>query len=198
MWHERKISPSMLERKTLDFTLNLKSISEEGRFAGYASVFDLVDNQRDVILPGAFADTIRERVPDIKMLWQHSQQDPIGYFTAMFEDACGLYVEGQLLLDVQRAREALALLKSGVLRGLSIGYSPVRYAIDPDTGIRRISAVELWEVSLVTFPANAAANVTVVKQGFMEEDFPEDAIIIRSGALMKLSDAIDRAFAALR
>jgi len=84
----------------------------------------------------------------------------------MFEDAYGLYVEGQLLLDVQKGREALALLRVGALSGLSIGYSPVRYPMDNETGVRLLAEVDLWEVSLVTFPANAAANVTVVKSTF--------------------------------
>jgi HK97 family phage prohead protease len=98
------------------------------------------------------------------MLWQHQQDEPIGVFERMFEDKRGLYVEGSLLLDVQRANEAHSLLKAGVVKGLSIGYSPLRYKIDEKTGVRVLAEVELWEVSLVTFPANAAANVTVVKQ----------------------------------
>lgn len=178
------LSPAMRERKRLDFTLNLKSISEEGRFAGYASVFDVVDNQRDVIVRGAFAGTIRNRVSEIKLLWQHRMDEPIGVFTAMFEDARGLYVEGQLLKNVARAQEALALLKAGAISGLSIGYSPLRYTLDPDTGIRMIREVELWEVSLVTFPANAAANVTVVKSAAPAQ-------------MVALSDALDRAIETL-
>jgi len=163
MYHDRKIGASMRERKNLACSLELKSIDAEGRFAGYASVFNVLDNQKDIILRGAFADTIHDRVSQIKLLWQHQTGEPIGVFTAMFEDSRGLYVEGKLLLNVQRAREALVLLKSGAVTGLSIGYSPVRYTIDPDTGIRRLAEVDLWEVSLVTFPANDQAAVTVVK-----------------------------------
>lgn len=163
MYYEKKISASMRERKTLDFTLELKSLDEQGRFAGYASVFNVVDSQRDIIVRGAFAQTLRGRVGEIKLLWQHQQEEPIGVFDRVFEDARGLYVEGRLLLNVQRAKEAHTLLKAGALSGLSIGYSPVRYKIDAKSGIRHLSEVELWEISLVTFPANAAANVTVVK-----------------------------------
>ncbi|MBV8938844.1 MAG: HK97 family phage prohead protease [Alphaproteobacteria bacterium] len=153
----------MRERKKLAVPLTLKSLDESGRFAGYASVFGVVDAQRDIMLRGAFADSIRGRAAQVRLLWQHKQDEPIGYFTEMFEDARGLYVEGRLLPEVARAREALALLKAGALRGLSIGYSPTRYTVDPETGVRRLSAVDLWEVSLVTFPANAQAEVTVVK-----------------------------------
>ena len=160
---ENKISASMRERKHLQFPLMIKSIDGEGRFAGYASVFDVVDSQRDIILPGAFAQTLKGRTGDIKLLWQHQQDEPIGTFTKLFEDRHGLYAEGQLLLGVRRAKEAFMLLKSGAVNGLSIGYSPVHYTIDDATGIRTLSEVDLWEISVVTFPANAAANMTVVK-----------------------------------
>jgi HK97 family phage prohead protease len=185
MYSDQKISATMRERKRLGFTLELKSLDAQGRFAGYASVFDVVDNQRDIILGGAFARTLRERTHEIKLLWQHQQEEPIGVFDRMFEDARGLYVEGTLLLDVQRAMEAYTLLKAGAISGLSIGYSPVRYRIDAQTGIRLLAEVELWEVSLVTFPANAAANVTVVKGG-------EDA------QWRQLAMALDKAAMALR
>ncbi len=147
----------------MSFSLQVKSVDGLGKFAGYASVFDVVDNQKDLMLKGAFADTLKQGVQHIKLLWQHLQSEPIGVFDRMFEDAYGLYVEGRLLLDVQKAKEAHALLKEGAISGLSIGYSPVKYRIDNETGVRLLAAVELWEVSLVTFPANAAANVTVVK-----------------------------------
>jgi HK97 family phage prohead protease len=98
-------------------------------------------------------------------------------------------VKGRLLLELQRAREAYTLLKEGALGGLSIGYSPTRYSYD-DAGVRHIAEVELWEVSLVTFPANAAAGITVVKSA--------DAGYVRSGELIGLQDAIDRALSAIR
>ena len=163
MFIDRKISPTMRERKKLDFNLELKALDAQGRFAGYASVFNIVDSQRDIILRGAFAHSVKGRTAEIKLLWQHQQEEPIGVFDRIFEDARGLYVEGRLLLDVARAREAYSLLKAGALSGLSIGYSPVRYKIDAKNGVRRLMEVDLWEVSLVTFPANEAANVTVVK-----------------------------------
>ncbi|MDX1974459.1 MAG: HK97 family phage prohead protease [Rickettsiales bacterium] len=164
MHYEKKISANMRERKRLGFNLHIKSLDNTGRFAGYASVFDMVDSQRDMMLRGAFMATVKNRVQDIKLLWQHQQDEPIGVFEAVFEDMHGLYVEGRLLLDVARAKEAYTLLKSGAISGMSIGYSPVRYRIDAETGVRKLAEVDLWEISLVTFPANAAANVTVVKQ----------------------------------
>lgn len=189
MTYTKKISATMRERKRLCFNLELKSIDAEGRFAGYASVFDVVDNQKDVIIKGAFSNTLKGRISHIKMLWQHQQDEPIGIFDRMFEDAHGLYVEGRLLLDVQRGREALALLKSGAISGLSIGYSPLRYRIDANTGVCILSEVELFEVSLVTFPANDAAGITVVKS--MER-------LVHGNDLIALQDALDRALATLR
>lgn len=163
MYNDKRIGPTMRERKRLRCPLHLKSLDSHGRFAGYASVFGVIDQQRDIMLPGAFAGTLKGRAGDVKLLWQHQQEEPIGVFDRLFEDARGLYVECRLLLGVQKANEAYLLLKAGAVSGLSIGYSPVRYTLDAGSGVRRLSEVELWEVSLVTFPANGRANVTVVK-----------------------------------
>lgn len=191
----------MRERKRLNFCLDLKSIDGQGRFAGYASVFNVVDNQRDIILKGAFFNTIRGRIGEIKLLWQHQQDEPIGIFTRIFEDARGLYVEGELLLDVQRAKEAHTLLKAGAISGLSIGYSPVHYKIDAKTGVRLLTEIELWEISLVTFPANAAAGVTVIKQ--QEKSLSQDEIAewnqsLKSGQVLQLAHMLDNAIAILK
>lgn len=161
--YERKISNTMFEHKRTQATLDIKALEENGVFAGYASVFDVVDSQADVMLRGAFEQSIAARAENVKLLWQHAQDEPIGVVEQLREDVHGLYIKGRLLMDVARAREAYALLKAGVIKGLSIGYSPMRYRIDRASGVRYLSAVELWEVSLVTFPANDAAQVTVVK-----------------------------------
>jgi HK97 family phage prohead protease len=198
---EKKISSSMREQKTLQFKLDVKSIDNSGRFAGYASVFDMVDNQRDVIIRGAFSRSIKDRVHSIKLLWQHQQDEPIGVFDSIFEDEHGLYVEGRLLFEVQRAREAYELLKSGAIRGLSIGYSPVRYRIDATTGVRILSEVDLWEVSLVTFAANEAASVTVVKQFepiLTNHEIEQWNQAAQTGGLIELSGALDRAISTLK
>ncbi|MCI5049582.1 MAG: HK97 family phage prohead protease [Rickettsiales bacterium] len=162
-FYERKVARTMRENKKHTFELELKSIDEQGRFAGYASVFDIIDNQRDVVVKGAFLETLQDRISEIKLLWQHQLDTPIGYFTNMFEDARGLYVEGQLMLSLGKAREALDLMQSGVVKGLSIGFTPIRYYTDPDTGVRYLTKVALYEVSLVTMPANEQSRVSVVK-----------------------------------
>lgn len=156
----------------LDVPFELKTIQtltgddgvEVGVFEGLASTFGNQDMVGDVVEPGAFAATIA-RPGRIKMLWQHDARAPIGVWEDIRETAAGLEVKGRLVLQVQRAREALALLKAGAVDALSIGFSVMRGGADFDRerGLRRIKAVELWEISVVTFPANPAARVDRIK-----------------------------------
>lgn len=151
--------------KHMNYNFELKSFGDTGAFAGYASVFNTVDNQQDVMLPGAFKKSLVEKITPsaTKLLWQHQADEPIGILNTIREDSYGLYVAGDLLLGLQRGQEAYELLKSGAINGLSIGYKPVEYSYDPANGVRYLSDVELWEVSLVTFPANEKAGVTQLK-----------------------------------
>lgn len=185
-FHERKVSASQREHKRLDMQLNVKTIDGDGLFAGYGSVFNLVDSQRDMVLPGAFSETLARRGGDVKLLWQHDAKEPIGRIEEMREDGQGLFIRGRLLLDVSRAREAYALMRAGVVSGLSIGYSPVRYRVDPDTGVRLLAKLDLWEISLVTFPANDAARVTVVKQDALPTGEEKAAYLAMTRALQCL------------
>jgi hypothetical protein len=139
-------------------------MQEDGKFAGYASVFGIIDSQNDVVMKGAFQNSLKKRAGDVKLLWQHQVGEPIGVFSLIREDSHGLYVEGRLLLDLQRGREAYSLLKNGAIKGLSIGYSVVAADYNGDDNIRLITDLQLWEISLVTFPANEAAVVTSVKE----------------------------------
>lgn len=132
-------------------------------------MFNNVDSQRDRVHPGAFKASIRERDKPVQLLWQHQWEKPIGVITALFEDARGLYMKGKLLLEVEQAREAYALLKAGVVRGLSIGYSVKRSRRSMDSGVRELLDLNLWEISLVTMPANEAAQVTVVKSRITDD-----------------------------
>lgn len=153
-----------MDQKTYEFPLDLKSMEENGHFAGYASVFNVEDNHSDIILSGAFANSLRGKRygKDIKLLWQHKSEEPIGIFTKIVEDEHGLFVEGKLLLQVQRAQEAYALIRSGALKGLSIGFIVKQYDHN-DNGARLIYEADLWEISLVTFPANDKAQITAFK-----------------------------------
>ncbi|MBM3602242.1 MAG: HK97 family phage prohead protease [Alphaproteobacteria bacterium] len=148
------------------FSLATKSVGERGQFEGYASIFALTDRQQDQVMPGAFRKSlIRARVDQNppKLLWQHDPSQVIGVWQEVREDQQGLYVRGQLLMELPKAQEAYVLLKSGAIDGLSIGYEVVKAMRDRQTGIRHLLEVSLWEISLVTFAANQAARVTAVK-----------------------------------
>lgn len=199
---EHKVAQPVPQQAQYSCALALKSLSDEGVFAGYASVFNVVDSQHDMILPGAFASTLYGRKREIKLLWQHDMREPIGVIEEVREDVNGLYVKGRLLMEIARAREAYSLLKKGVVSGLSIGYSPLRYRLDADSGVRVLQSVDLWEISLVTFPANQAARVTVVKQATPREPHASEHKLwqqaVSSGEAMRFAAALERATTALR
>jgi len=151
----------VLSRKS--YPMEIKQISDEGYFSGYGSVFDVVDDWDDVIVRGAFAETLQSKTP--VMLWQHDSAEPIGVYERVYEDEIGLWVEGRLLLDLEKGREAYILLKNRAIRGLSIGFLPIVWEDEMRNRkkIRVIKSIDLWEVSLVTFPANKKAVVDEVK-----------------------------------
>ncbi len=137
------------------------TLLEEHRIEGYASVFGVHDKGGDIVAPGAYAvalKLLRRRGDKVRMLWQHDPGEPIGIWDEVFEDAHGLFVRGRLLPDVARAREAQALLMAGAVDGLSIGYRTVRAEKLPQGG-RRLIELDLWEVSLVTFPMQIEARI---------------------------------------
>lgn len=147
----------------LHAAFHTKAVDAEGMFEGYASIFDLVDDGRDAVARGAFGRSLAAKGPlGIKLLWQHDPGEPVGLLEEIREDGRGLYVKGRLLLDVQRAREALALMRCGALDGLSIGYH-TRKARHDSRGIRVLEDVDLWEISLVTFPMQRAARIAAFK-----------------------------------
>jgi len=159
-------------REIRAFPLHIKSAGEDGTVEGYGSMFGVRDAYDDVIAAGAFAASLAAHkaagtMP--AMLWQHSSAEPIGVWTEMVEDAKGLKIKGQLALTTARGKEAHELLKMGALNGLSIGFMSRQWEYDRDTDIRTLTEVDLWEVSLVTFPANQAARVTNVKAGDIAE-----------------------------
>ena len=160
-------SVSGRQHKRVD--LALEDVSGDGRFSGYASLFGAVDLGRDVIEPGAFAASLKRRGPsDVRMLYQHDPEQPIGRWLSIREDARGLHVEGRLALGVARAREVHELMKSGALDGLSIGFQTLRARNEAKAGVRRILSADLWEISVVTFPMQPGARVTAVKAAGMQ------------------------------
>jgi len=137
----------------------------DGTVEGYASLFGEIDQARDMVVRGAFAETLAQRpVRRIPMLFQHDPSEPIGIWLELREDHRGLYARGRLIPEVARARELLSLLRAGAVDGLSIGFKTVKGRVDPKTRIRSLSTVDLWEISIVTFPLLAGARVQAVKQ----------------------------------
>jgi uncharacterized protein len=154
-----------LERKDLD--LEIKLAGGEGRFAGHGSIFGLKDSDGDIVAPGAFTQSLSERKAKgrpLPILWQHKSSEPLGVYDVAAEDGRGLYLEGRLLVDaIPKAREAFELLKCNAITGLSIGYRIKGDSYDTRQSARVLTAIELHEVSLVTFPAADDARVESIK-----------------------------------
>lgn len=179
-------------REIRNFALQLKATGDDGTVEGYGSVFGVRDNYDDVIAKGAFAATLAQHKSEgtmPAMLWQHDATEPIGVWTEMVEDAKGLRIKGQLALDTTRGKEAYALLKLGALNGLSIGFVSKQWAYDRDTEVRTLTELDLWEVSLVTFPANEKARVTNIKGASEGLVAPKDAERILRDAGFSKADA---------
>jgi hypothetical protein len=170
-----------IETKNLAFKAD--KVEDDGTFTGYASVFSNVDAYREIVAPGAFADSLK-RIKDsgdpLPILWQHRSGEPIGGSDKLQEDKYGLKVSGWLLTgDVPRAREAHALMKRRIVKGLSIGYYVEADSYDEKNSIRTLLKVDLQEYSLVTFAANDLARVETVKS--LDQ-------LIKSGRLPTLPD----------
>ncbi|WP_316014565.1 HK97 family phage prohead protease [Roseobacter sp. HKCCA0434] len=125
----------------------------ETAIAGYASLYGLADQGGDIVQKGAYGAALERlfaKGRNVKMLWQHDPTRPIGVWDEVREDERGLHVRGRILTEVAQGREALALLKAGAIDGLSIGYRTIR--AEKSGAGRLLHEIELWEVSLVTFP----------------------------------------------
>jgi len=180
-----------MKTKHFDVGFEIKAVNADGTVEGYGSVFGVRDNYDDVIAKGAFIQSLKDHkaagtMP--AMLWQHDADKPIGVWTEMVEDEKGLRIKGQLAMETVKGKEAHALLKMGALNGLSIGFMSKEWAYDRDTEVRTLTAIDLWEVSLVTFPANEKARVTNVKSAD-EMATPKDAEKALRDAGFSKSDA---------
>jgi HK97 family phage prohead protease len=136
-------------------------IDDEGRFAGYASVFDRLDESGDIVLPGAFRKSLRKRGRGrVRMLFQHDPKEPVGVWETIAEDGFGLWVEGRLTPGVPRADALRRLIERRAVDGLSIGFRTVKAVREAGTGHRKLSEIDLWEISIVTFPMMDAARIS--------------------------------------
>jgi len=158
-----------MKAKYLDCPFELKSLDSKGVFTGYGSVFGELDSHSDIVMPGAFKESLQidfaEKNRKVPILWQHDSWNPIGVYEEIYEDEHGLFVKGQLNMDVQQGRECRSLMAQGALSGLSIGYNTKErnYITVGDESIRQLTKVKLWEVSPVTFPSGDSARVETVK-----------------------------------
>ena len=178
-------------RQTRSFALSLKSVGDDGLIEGYGSVFGVRDSYSDIVAPGAFKGSLAAHKAAGTMpalLWQHDVSEPIGVWLEMGEDQHGLRIKGRLALETARGKEAHTLLKMGALNGLSIGFMTKDWTYDRQTDIRTVTQLELWEVSLVTFPSNSAARVTSVRSAD-EIGTPKDAERILRDAGFSRADA---------
>lgn len=156
----------MTERNWIDSAFEFKDVTESGAFVGMGSVFGNIDQGGDIVLPGAFSESLKGhatkgRMP--AMLWQHRSGEPIGAWQGMSETDKGLEVAGKLAMKTQRGAEAYELMKMGALSGLSIGGYTKDADYNAKTGIRSIKSFDLMEVSPVTFPMNDIARIAAVK-----------------------------------
>lgn len=177
-----------MEHKFLTFELKADTEADgtARSFTGYGSVFDTIDSYGDTITKGAFKQTLKDwkvktKLP--KLLLQHGggffgggadDMVPIGKWDEMKEDDHGLFVRGHLFdLDTDRAKAVYAAMKEQELDGLSIGFRTKKWKYDEETDIRTLTEIDLWEVSLVTFPANDPARVSSLKSDGLptERDF---------------------------
>lgn len=162
--------------KHKQFGFKADAVNDDGTFAGYGSVFGNVDSYREIVAPGAFADSlkaIKASGDPLPALWQHNSSQPIGGYDILEEDARGLRVEGWLLKDqIPLAAQAHALMLRRVVKGLSIGYYVLEDSWNEKDRIRTLIKLDLQEISIVTFPANVEAQIDAVKSKLLLGDKP--------------------------
>lgn len=164
-----------LDTKACKF--ELKELTDKGTFTGYASVFGVMDDGADVVERGAFAQTLSDKGTKgrkVPMLWAHDSRQPIGLYDELKEDDHGLWCAGRFILEVPKAVETNALMKAGVIDGLSIGFRTKVSEYDTAMGVRKLKQVDLYEISCVTFPMLDVARVEAVKG--LPDDFDPRAL----------------------
>jgi HK97 family phage prohead protease len=134
------------------------------RLEGYASLFGTVDAAGDMVVAGAFARSLARRgASGIRMLFQHDPAQPVGVWDEIREDGRGLFVRGRLIPGVAKANDLMRLIEAGGLDGLSIGFHALKAQRDARSGIRRLMEIDLWEISIVTFPMLGGARLGAAK-----------------------------------
>lgn len=160
---------------------------KDGVFEGYASVFGIVDQGMDVVERGAFTKSLGSG-RKVKLLWQHDMAKPIGVWDEIREDERGLFVKGRILKDVQQGAEAMALMRAGAIDSMSIGYRTVDASFEGGGDVRKLHELELFEISLVTFPMLPDAKITDIKSIKTIRDF--EAFLRDAGMSRKEAAAV--------
>lgn len=159
-----KLTPERSATRLCAFELKATTTdadSTTGRFEGLLSPYGAVDLQGDRVMPGAFTRTIAARGGEVPLLWQHSTDEPIGLLRLRDTDG-GLMVDGEVDLEIPEGKRAFSAVRRRYCKGLSIGYSTI--ADRMVNGVRELIEVELFEGSIVTFPAAPSAQITSVKR----------------------------------
>lgn len=155
----------MLTKSNLIESCEVKvDAKKKGEFEGYASVFGGIDSYNDTIVKGAYSETLQKaRKPS--MFYNHdSSQIPVGDWIHMEEDDHGLFVRGKIDLNHKDGPSLLSALERKAVDAMSIGFNLLKGGWnETEDGIRELTGIDLKEVSLVNFPADDAARVTIVK-----------------------------------
>ena len=142
----------------------IRLVGDAGSFSGYAAVFSEPNSFGEIIAPGAFKKTLKERAANggVGLFWNHNPDTPIGTWTSLVEDQRGLKVEGALILEIDDGQKAHTLLKKKAVTGLSVGFRARGDKRGPN-GARVLTDIDLLEISLVTLPSASKARVTSVR-----------------------------------
>jgi len=187
----------------LDLECDYKELDtdDDGTFEGYASVFNNKDLGNDVIKQGAFSESIKGKKPrQIKLLYQHKTDEPIGVIDSLVEDTRGLKIKGRLAMGTQKGKEVFELMKMGALDSMSIGYrlSPDDYKYSDKLKKRTITNLDLMEISMVTFPMNPKAKITKVKLAEMNvreiEHYLRDVGLMSSSVAKQSASILYKSF----
>lgn len=172
-------------------TFTVKEMTDTGEFEGYASTFNNIDGGHDMMIEGAFSESLKTTpAGQVKMLWQHQTDHIIGKYLEIREDSKGLFVHGKLNLKIAKAAEAYELMRDELIDGLSIGYRTVKDEIDRANGVRKLLKVDLREISVVTFPMDRNSTIGYVKGETMPTEREFEALLRDAGFTSKQAKTV--------
>lgn len=148
--------------KMLDFKIASED-EKVARVRAYVSIFNNIDRANEMIIKGAFEQSLAKKLP--KVVWSHDWQQPIGKVITAVEDEKGLLVEFEILKTIQKGAEAIELLKAGAVDEFSIGYNVEDYEFKTINGIEVVvlKKLELFEVSPVLVGCNPDTELLSIK-----------------------------------